>query len=94
MDGLATNQGQPAPARHSHLFAATEDSRNTIILRVDPSDFISNPTQYLHPFLTNVAWDYRIDPPAQDSRSMESGKDSAFADGAPLCVDVARGLVQ
>ena len=76
------------------LLTAPDNSCNPIILRVHPSDCFSNPTEYLHPFLANVAWDYCFDPPAQDSRSLEATKDSFAADGDAVCLDVDRGLVQ
>ena len=76
------------------LLIASEDSCNPIILRVHPSDFFSHPTEYVHPLLANVAWDYCFDTPAQDSRSLEATKDSFAADGGDVCLDVGRGLVQ
>ena len=79
------------PIRNLELFTAPEDSCNPIIPRVHPSDFLSHLTEYVHPLLTNVAWDYCFDPPVQDSRSLAATKDS-FA--AAVFLDVGRGLVQ
>ena len=76
------------------LLIASENSCNPIILRVHPSDFFSNPTEYVHPLLAHVAWDYCFNPLAQDSRSLEATKDSFAADGDAVCLDVGRGLVQ
>ena len=71
-----------------------ENSCNPIILRVHPADFFSHPTEYIHPLLAHVAWDYCFDPLAQDSRSLEATKDPFAADGDAVCLDVGRGLVQ
>ena len=80
--------------RNLDLLTAPEDSCNPIILGVRPSDFFSNPTEYVHPLFTHVAWDYCFDPPAQDSRSLEATKGSFAADGDAVWLDVGRGLVQ
>ena len=76
------------------LLIAPENSCNPIILRVCPSDFFSHPTEYVHPLLAHVAWDYFFDPPAQDSRSLEAAKDPFADDGDAVYLDVGRGPVQ
>ena len=94
INSLGSSSRFNPPLGNLDLLIASEDSCNPIILRVHPSDFFSNPTEYVYPLLTNVAWDYCFDPPAQDSRNLEATKDSFATDDDALCLDVGRGLVQ
>ena len=94
INSLGSSSRFNPPIWNLDLLTAPENSCNPIILGVHPSDFFSHPTEYVHPLLADVAWDYCIDPPAQDSRSLEATKDSFATDGDAICLDVGRGLVQ
>ena len=94
INSLGSSSRFNPPLGNLDLLTTPENSCNPIILRVHPSDFFSHPTEYVHPLLAHVAWDYCFDPLAQDSRSLEATKDPFAADGDAVCLDVGRGLVQ